>query len=69
MITVMVESFGSVEMASPRMKELQIDSQGILNIDTMELLDSCVLSSVMVKPKYQFYLYMPKRQSRCVKGN
>lgn len=30
-------------MTSPRMKELQIGSQGILNIDTMELPESCVI--------------------------
>ena len=30
-------------MTSSRMKELQIDSQGILNIDTMELSESCVI--------------------------
>ncbi|MBE1554783.1 XtrA/YqaO family protein [Sporosarcina limicola] len=30
-------------MTSPRMKELQISSQGILNIDTMELSESCVI--------------------------
>lgn len=30
-------------MTSPRMKELQIDPQGILNIDTMELPESCVI--------------------------
>ncbi|MEK5038994.1 XtrA/YqaO family protein [Sporosarcina sp. FSL K6-3457] len=30
-------------MTSPRMKELQISSQGILNIDTMELPESCVV--------------------------
>lgn len=30
-------------MTSPRMKELQIDSQNILKVDTMELPESCVI--------------------------
>ena len=30
-------------MNSPRMRELQIDPQGILNIDTIELPESCVI--------------------------
>lgn len=30
-------------MTSPRMKELQIDSQNILSIDTMELSESCII--------------------------
>ena len=30
-------------MTSPRMKELQISTHGVLTIDTMELSESCVI--------------------------
>lgn len=36
-------SIGSVGMTSPGMKELQIVSQSILNIDIMDLTKSCVI--------------------------